>query len=262
MVKLETFEPDQLSFSEENVRKTEQEIGSLTASIRAVGLIEPVIAVEKEGKTEVLVGQRRVVAAKQAKKKVLAIVYDAKEMTPAKMRMMSLIENEERAPLTDADKQEAIRQLTKDLGTPERVADAIGWTPGKIRKWLGYDGLPEKVKQMMDQGSLTMRDALRLADLMEWRSSEEIIEIAKHAADIPEKRQRGELFRTARFPGVSLQTLKTRKEVIKRQRRLTVSVDVLLLDALAKAVPDLNATDLKDAVAKILQLWLGERGYY
>lgn len=262
MVRFERIELDKTHMSEQNVRKTEEDVESLVASIKALDVIQPVVAVEKEGVYEVVVGQRRAVAARKAgKSHIPALIYDVSEYQPSRMLAISLIENEERADLSPADVEEAVTGLVKELGSPRKAAEAIGWSEGKVRKWLRYEGLPEEVKEMTEEG-LTTEDAFRLADLMDERPPEEIKEIAHELSTIGDRGQRTRIIKHAKHPEVSVETLKTKAAVAKRQKKLTLVMDSVMVNALSRAADDLRAEDVTDAAEKILHLWLEEHKYY
>lgn len=261
-MRFEQIEIEKARMSEQNVRQTEEGVDSLVASIKAVDVIEPVVAIEKDGVFEVVVGQRRTVAAKKAgKSHIPALIYDETESAPARLRAISLIENEERTDLTNADKEEAVSELVKELGSPRKAAEAIGWTEGKVRKWMRYEGLPEEVKEMTETG-LTTEDAFRLADLMDRRPTEDIKEIAVELTKVVDRPQRTRILAHAKHPGVSVETLKKKAEVAKRQRKITLIMDTTMVDALSRAADDLRVEEVSDAAEKILDLWLEENKYY
>lgn len=262
MPRYEKIDPNQIERAPENIRVVAAPIDSLVESVKAMGIIEPVVVIDKgKGEYTTFVGWRRVEAAKQAGVKVPAIIYKENELDAARRRAWSLAESYERTDLEDADIESAIKQLVHDVGSPKLIATAIGWSVGKVRKYLGLEELPQEVKRMMNDGQLTTKDALRLVDLVETRSDNEIVEIAKHMTELEDRRLRASIPAMAK-KGHPVTKIKTRKDVLKHKGRLTLLIDKRILQGLERAVSDLKAMDRADAAERILDMWLGEHEYY
>jgi len=248
--------------SEQNVRRTEEDIQTLAESIQIVGVIEPVVAIKKNDRYEIVIGQRRTAAAKKAgKDQIPALVYSESEKDLAHLKAMSVVENEERTSLRDVDIENAVAELVRELGSPKMAAKALGWKEGKVRKWMRIDGLPDEVKKMMGNG-LTTEDANRLADLMDKRPVGEIVEIAKELAKTKGRPQRTQIMKAARQPETTMKTLRTTAASAKRQRKLTLLIDDSMMEGLTRAAADLHVNNEKEAAGKILDDWLGDHKYY
>jgi ParB family chromosome partitioning protein len=262
MVRFESIDPNQIERAPENIRVAAAPIDNLVKSVKVMGVIEPVIVIDKGGgQYRTFVGWRRVEAARQAGVKVPAIIYKENELDVGRRRIWSLAENYERTNLREVDIESAIRELVHDIGSPELVAKAMSWSVGKVRKYLGLEELPPDVKRMTDDGRLTTKDALRLVDLIEKKSDDEITEIAKYMTELKDRKLRAKIPAMAKR-GVPVKKIKTEKDVLKFKHRLPLIVDIKIYEALGKATPDLKATDIVDTTERILDLWLGEHGYY
>lgn len=262
MVKFKMIPLNKADMSEQNVRKIEEDIQTLADSIRVVDVIEPVVAIKKADRYEIVIGQRRTVAAlKAGKDQIPALVYRASEYDPSHWKAMSIVENVERASLRDSDIEVAVRELVKELGSPKSAAKALGWGEGRVRKWMRIEGLPDEVKRLMGQG-LTTEDARRLTDLIDKRPAAEIIELAKELANIKDRKQRTQLVKVAKQPGIPMKTLKTKAAVANRQRKLILLIDKAMMEGLTRAAEDLHASDAEEAAEKILDVWLGDHKYY
>jgi len=248
--------------SPQNVRKTEEDIDSLVESIRVVGVIEPVVAIQKDDNYEIVIGQRRTVAAQKAGiKEIPALVYNQSEYNPAQWRARSIIENEERTGLRDTDIEGGVKELVKELGSPISAAKALGWSEGKVRKWMKLEGLPDEVKKLMGHG-LTTEDSLRLTDLMDKRPASEIIELAKELSKIKDRSERTKIVKAAKRSRTKIKTLKKKAKAAGQLRKLTILIDTDMMDGLTRAAEDLHVKGESDAAEKILDTWLEDHRYY
>ncbi len=268
MARFVKIDPKQIERAEENTRVVAAPINDLVESVKAIGkIIEPVVVLDVgAGKYLTFVGWRRVEAARQAGiKEIPAIVYNKNELDATTRRVWSLTENFERTDLHEADLENTIKELVHDIGNADLVASAMGWPVGRVRRYLGLEELPSEVKKMSDEGRLTTKDALRLVDLIGDRDDKEITELAEYITGIKEKGLRKKIPGLAKrgIPVPVIKTkIKTLHDIKKFRRRLPLYIDIKMYDALGKAATDLKATDIPDTAERILDLWLGEHGYY
>src|SRR5438093_7463530 len=92
---------EKLKPSKFNVRKSAGDIAELTASIRAVGVLEPILIRPAGNLFEVVVGSRRLAASRKAGlKSIIAII---KQMTDDQALLESLSENIQRGDITEEE---------------------------------------------------------------------------------------------------------------------------------------------------------------
>jgi len=216
--KFQEIEISKINISDANVRKTKitkGELESLIASIKEKGVLQPVVLVRKGERYELPVGQCRLLAAKEAGlEKIPAMIYD--ELTPIEMRVISAIENLQRIDLSQADRAAAVYDLKRELGTNKEVAKALGYTEGWVSFMLGFRGLPDEVKQMVEQKKLTTTEAASLRHMLKWKSPKEVVEVAEVISKIPKKDAKSREVRkmavslARRMPTLSREELKER----------------------------------------------------
>ncbi len=97
----------------------------LAATIRAHGVLTPVVVRRAPGGYQIIAGERRVRAARLAGlTRIPAII---KEASNAQALEMALVENLQREDLNPVEAAEAYRRLTEEFGlTQEEVAERLG----------------------------------------------------------------------------------------------------------------------------------------
>jgi ParB/RepB/Spo0J family partition protein len=123
-----SVELSKLFIGKTNVRKTPGDVGDLVESIKEKGILEPVIARPIGGRYELVVGSRRLEAAKIAGLKKMPAVVRA--MTDEEAIIVSLVENIQRRDIEPEEEYDAILALRKVnprvYGTSEQIAKALG----------------------------------------------------------------------------------------------------------------------------------------
>src|SRR5262245_27068592 len=136
----------------------------LAASIRAAGVIQPVI-VRRAGATyQLIAGERRWRAARQAGlERIPAIVREA---TDAESLELALVENLLREDLNPMEEAEAYRSLLAQFSwTQEQLAQRIGRDRTSIANALRLLRLPDEIQDDLRAGRLTMGHARALLAL-------------------------------------------------------------------------------------------------
>jgi len=266
--KFQEIEISKIYISEANVRKTKitkGEIDSLVASIKEKGVLQPIVLVKRGDQYELPVGQCRFLAAKEAGlEKIPAMVYD--ELSPIEMRVISAIENLQRIDLTQADRAAAVSDLKRELGSNKAVAKAIGYTEGWVSFMLGFKGLPDEVKKMVEEKKLTTTEAASLRHMLKWKPPQEVTEVAKYIAEIPKKdNQSREIRKTAislakRMPTLSREELKERAVKKTSFLKLTVYISDMELDAIKRAAEEEDETP-QDLAHRVINEWLVSNDY-
>ena len=141
-------------------RRFEPEAGAgLASSIKQQGLLQPVVVRPRsEGGWELIAGERRWRAAKDAKLATLpALVRDADDRDTL---LLSLVENVAREQLSAVEEARAYAMLIDEFGlTLGDVADRVGKAKPTISNRIRLLDLPEDVLWMLVRGDLTERHA-------------------------------------------------------------------------------------------------------
>jgi ParB family chromosome partitioning protein len=142
----------------------ENSLDGLAASIREVGMLQPVVLAEAESGYTLVAGERRWRAARLAGlTEIPALVRD--EGTGGALTE-ALIENVQREDLTALEEAAGYRQLLDDYGmTHEQVGDRVGKSRASITNALRLLTLPAPVQGMLERRELAAGAARALAGL-------------------------------------------------------------------------------------------------
>ena len=139
-----------------------EESESLVASIREKGILQPILVRrvgsddddDEEESFEIVAGERRWRAAQEAKLHRVPVVI--KELTDTDSLEVALVENLQRQDLTPLEEAMGYNRLMEEFGhTQERLAQAIGKSRSHLANMLRLLGLPDEVKGLLDDGSLS-----------------------------------------------------------------------------------------------------------
>ena len=141
-----------------------QPLDELAASIRASGVIQPVVVRRVGQGYQLVVGERRWRAARQAGlEKIPAVVRDT---TDAESLEIALVENLLREDLNPIEEAEAYQKLLTEFGwTQEDLAGRVGRDRSSIANALRLLRLPETIQRDLREGRLTMGHARALLAL-------------------------------------------------------------------------------------------------
>ena len=143
----------------------EEELHELAESIRAQGLIQPVIVRELGlSDYELIAGERRWRACQLAGLTEIPAVIKAVNDEAA--LAMGIIENIHRADLNPVEEAQGYKRLVDEFGlTHENLAQAVGKSRSAISNSLRLLSLPEQIQQHINQGLLEMGHARALITL-------------------------------------------------------------------------------------------------
>jgi ParB family chromosome partitioning protein len=178
----------------------EGELEQLAASIREQGLLQPIVLRRQGEGYELIVGERRWKAARQAGlKEVPALVLDATDRATIEL---ALVENVQREDLNAMELAEAFQVLTEEEQmTQEEVGRRVGLDRSTVANHLRLLELPKAVQQDIIDGRLTMGHAKAILQAPEARRvliRDEIVraglsvrateEVSRRAASLRHKR--------------------------------------------------------------------------
>src|SRR5262245_56836594 len=145
-------------------RFDEEAIASLAASIREVGILQPLVVRRTDGGFELIAGERRPRAARAAGLATVPVVLRDSDDTD--LLREALIENIHREDLNPIEQAEAFRQLLEELGLKqEKLADRVGVSRSHIANTIRLLGLPLDVQQLLADDRITAGHARALLAL-------------------------------------------------------------------------------------------------
>ncbi|MEG0440457.1 ParB/RepB/Spo0J family partition protein [Solibacillus cecembensis] len=151
----------------------ETAITELSASIIEHGIIQPIIVRKKGKKYEIVVGERRFRASKQAGlMEIPAIVKDFDEQ---QMMEVAILENLQREDLTPIEEADAYNSLINQLNfTQEDLAKRLGKSRPHIANLIRLLQLPDEIRELVNNGELSMGHGRALLGLKNKRRIPEI----------------------------------------------------------------------------------------
>jgi ParB family chromosome partitioning protein len=164
----------------------EKDLLELAESIRENGIIQPIIVIEKEGKFEIVAGERRYRASRLAGLNKVPVIV--KRATKKDVLVMSIIENVQRSDLNCVEEALAYFQLMNEFKlTQEEVAKKIGKERSTIANFLRILKLPKEVIVSLQKDLLTFGHAKILVGV----SDDEIVkrlsnEVIAHGLSVRE----------------------------------------------------------------------------
>jgi ParB family transcriptional regulator, chromosome partitioning protein len=151
------LDPSKIEANPHQPRKTfdASELSELASSIKSHGILQPlVVSKSKSGVYELLAGERRLRAAKQAGlKTVPAIVRSFDELQKLEL---AIIENIQRSQLNAIETAQAYRALIDDFGLDlDAVSKRVGKAKPTVSNMLRLLGLPKEARDAIASGKIS-----------------------------------------------------------------------------------------------------------
>lgn len=145
-------------------RFDDKAVAELADSIKTNGILQPILVrrhPERGGEFEIVAGERRWRAAQLARlHEVPVVIRDIDDGTALEM---ALVENIQRQDLNALEEAEAYRRLMDEFGhSQEKLGAAVGKSRSHVANTLRLLALPEEVKTLLSDGSLTAGHARAL----------------------------------------------------------------------------------------------------
>jgi ParB family transcriptional regulator, chromosome partitioning protein len=154
MIALERIDP--------NPQQARSELGNieeLMASIKAKGVLEPILVRPREDRYEIIAGERRYVAAKRVGlKEIPAIEMHVKDNEAMEL---ALIENLQRKDLAVFEEADGLKALVDIYGyNHNQVAEKIGKARSTITEIIDVAQIPKRLREICAQHDITSRSML------------------------------------------------------------------------------------------------------
>ena len=153
---------------------TPETLQELADSIRAQGVVQPIVVRPEGDHFELVAGERRWRAAQLAGlQKIPAVV---RELDSRSTAAIALIENIQREDLNPLEEAQAFHRLIEEFDlTHQEVADSVGRSRAAVSNYLRLLDLADPVKEQVNKGLLNMGHARALLALIR----HDQIEVAK-----------------------------------------------------------------------------------
>jgi ParB family chromosome partitioning protein len=142
----------------------EGRLEDLVRSIRANGVIQPILVRRAGDGYEIIAGERRWRASQRAG--LLKIPVVVSEIPEDRLLAVALIENIQREDLNPIEEAHAYRRLADEFHlTQEQIADSVGKDRSSIANYVRLLKLPHEVRESVAGGGLSMGHARALAGI-------------------------------------------------------------------------------------------------
>jgi ParB family chromosome partitioning protein len=142
----------------------EEKLAELAESVRAHGVLQPVVVRAVIGGFELVAGERRWRAAQLAGLERVPVVV--RELSDAEMMEIALIENLQREDLNPLEEATAYQRLLQEFGlTQEELARRLGKSRSHIANIIRLLNLPAGVQEYVSRGTISMGHARALLAL-------------------------------------------------------------------------------------------------
>lgn len=144
----------------------EEQMAELVQSIRQHGVVQPVVLRQRGTRYQLVAGERRCRAARQAGLREIPAVV--RELDDEQLMELAIVENLQREDLNPIEEAQAYAQLMERLGlTQEQVAERVGRSRPHIANTVRLLQLPRVLQEYVSRGTLTAGHARALLSLSE-----------------------------------------------------------------------------------------------
>lgn len=273
-----------LFVGETNVRKGVGDVGELVDSIKAVGVLQPLVVRRSGKKYEVVVGSRRLEAARIAGLKKVPV--NVTDLTDDEAVVVSLTENIQRATIDPEEEYDAfmkLREIGSRFDRPKYQRDEeLGKLVGKSRQHVAevikaveaIRGIRKQVKTEItvkqapspierQRGVLPLSQATLLHSAEQSRTVQRLPEkmraqklekLAETIAPLPRESAQRVVEHFVMRPERPIEKIKE-EAVYSHVSNVVVSLDPRVADALRKAAQD-RGTTMESLAAMAVEVWL------
>ena len=233
MVSTSTLNINEITPNKEQPRKTfdETALEELADSIRQHGVLQPLLVRPlTSGGYQLVAGERRWRASRLAELKEVPVII--KELSDTEAMEIAIIENLQREDLNPIEEAEGLQALIDKCGyTQEQVATSVGKSRPAITNALRLLKLPEEVREMAKDGTISAGHARAL---LAFDNQPMMIECANQI--VSKKLTVRDVEKMAKRPATS----STKTKTVQRRDSFYDEVELALSDALGTKVKVYN----------------------
>lgn len=164
-------------------------ISELAESIKEHGIIQPLIVRKSIKGYELVAGERRLRAAKEAG--LIKVPVVVKTYTDQQLMEIALIENLQRENLNPIEEAEAYEKLIEHYSyTQEALAQKIGKSRPHVANIMRLLQLPDKIRKLVSRAALSMGHARALIPVeneqVQWKLANDVVKNALSVRQLEE----------------------------------------------------------------------------
>jgi ParB family chromosome partitioning protein len=133
----------------------EESLNELAESIRATGVVQPVVLrAAGNGRFQLVAGERRWLASKRAGKTTVPAVV--RQVSNEQAMEITIVENLQREDLSPMEQARAFERLSREFNlTQEQIASRTGKDRASIANFIRLLKLPQKAQEALENGTLS-----------------------------------------------------------------------------------------------------------
>jgi ParB family chromosome partitioning protein len=257
-----------LTISKGQARTSEvaKDIDELAESINRIGLLEPIVVAPAatEGKYEILTGQRRFLAHMKLGRTTILAAILPERVDDTTAKVISVTENLVRRDLNRRDLITACTALYKKYGSTKLVAEETGLPQQKVSEYVKYDRLSGELRELVDEGTVSLKAALRAQDAASVTGdyqADEAVKLAKEMTSMSGAQQ-AKLVQTRRdSPERDVDDIIEAAKAGEKLTQIIVTLGAAANTSLKRFATD-EATTQDDAARLLIEEGLSSKGYF
>ncbi|MFI4944998.1 MAG: ParB/RepB/Spo0J family partition protein, partial [Burkholderiales bacterium] len=155
-----------------------EKLAELAASIRASGIVQPILVRRRGERYQIIAGERRWRAAEAAG--LASVPVSVREVKDEQLLELALVENVQREELSPLEEAQAFQRLQGELGlSQEEIARRVGRDRTTVANTVRLLKLPRELRELLAQGRL---DAGHARALLALERAEDQLALGREAA--------------------------------------------------------------------------------
>jgi ParB family transcriptional regulator, chromosome partitioning protein len=167
-----------------------ERLAELAASIRESGIVQPILVRRRNGRFQIIAGERRWRAAQSLG--LRSVPVSIRDVPDDRLLELALVENIQREELQPLEEAQAFQRLQEELGlTQEEIARRVGRERPTIANTLRLLRLPREARELLAEGKLDAGHARALLSLERVEDQLQLARaVARHGLSVREVERR------------------------------------------------------------------------
>lgn len=154
MIGLDKIEPNP-----HNARTEIGDIAELARSIKEKGVLEPILVRSKDGKYEIIAGERRYNASRKAGLKEIPCIE--MKVSDSEAMEIALIENLQRKDLDVFEEADGLKLLSDMYGyNHQKISERIGKARSTVTEIINISRIPQEIRRLCNEFNILTRSTL------------------------------------------------------------------------------------------------------
>ena len=152
-----------------------EDLEELIASVKEVGLLQPLLVISKDERYILVAGERRLTATKTIGLEYVPCII--RNLAEDELLRFSLVENLQREDLTPLEEANAIKLLIDSSGYSYRqIAELLGKSKSFVADRLALLKMPEDIENAVEKKRTPLKKALILKNITDDKTRQDLVE--------------------------------------------------------------------------------------